>query len=314
MSTIPETMRAAAIDDFGGADALTTRTLPIPVPGPADVLVRVRAAGVQPTDAAIRAGWVPPGATLAFPQILGNEFSGTIEALGEGVEDFAVGDEVAGFQVLGCYAEFVAVPASQLARKPRDVDWLSAGALSASGQTAHSVLEALDGKRGETLLVHGAAGGVGSMLVQLAVERGLRVIGTAGRHNRDYLQKLGATPVVYGHGQLDRIRAAAPDGIDLALDAAGHGNLHTATELVADRSRIGTIVDMGLVEELGVRWLRSERTAARLATLLGLCEEGRLRVHIRASYRLEQAADAHRDVETGHGRGKVVLDLNPRTS
>lgn len=308
-------MRAAAIERFGAADELRSRQLPVPQIAASEVLVRVSAAGVQLTDAAIRGGWVPPGATIEFPQVLGNEFAGTIEAVGEQVLDFAIGDEVAGFRVLGCYAERVAVPATQIVHKPKNVDWLTAGALSASGQTAHTALERLNARSGETLLVHGAAGGVGTMLVQLARLRGLTVVGTASPANLDYLRGLGAIPIAYGDGQLDRIRAAAgPRGIDLVLDAAGHANLLTAVELVANRDRIGTIVDCDLAVRLGCRWITSDRSAARLEELLTLCAAGDLAVMIRATYDLEQVADAHRDVETGHGRGKVALIIGDLSS
>ncbi|WP_435107531.1 NADP-dependent oxidoreductase [Nocardiopsis synnemataformans] len=301
------TMRAAAIDRFGPADLLTERDLPRPAAGPGEVLVRVRAAGVQPTDAAIRGGWVPPGAVIGFPQILGNEFAGVVEEVGPDADGFAPGDEVAGFRVLGCYAEYVAVPADQIAHKPAGVPWPVAGALSASGQTAHTALELLRVARGETLLVHGAAGGVGSMAVQLAVERGARVVGTASAANLEYVRSLGAVAVEYGDGQLDRVREAAPEGVDAAFDTAGHDNLRTAVRLVSDRDRVGTIVDMGLVQDLGCRWIRSDRSAARLRELLDLCAGGRLHVTVRRTLPLSGAADAHRDVETGHGRGKIAL-------
>ncbi|WP_406635233.1 NADP-dependent oxidoreductase [Amycolatopsis sp. WGS_07] len=309
MTGIPEVMRAAAIDEFGPVERLIVRELPTPAAGPGEVLVRVEAAGVQPTDVAIRDGWTPPGATIEFPQILGNEFAGTIVQVGAGVTEFEAGQQVAGFRVLGCYAEYVSAPASQVVLKPESVDWLTAGALSASGQTAHTALERLGARSGETILIHGAAGGVGSMAVQLSHHRGLRVIGTGSAENQEYLRALGATPVVYGDGELDRIREAAPDGIDLAFDTAGHGNLRTAAEIVADRGRIGTIVEPALATEIGGQWLNSDRSARRLRELLDLCARGELRVEVRAEYRLEDVASAHREVAVGHGRGKVVLRI-----
>ncbi|WP_326929347.1 NADP-dependent oxidoreductase [Amycolatopsis orientalis] len=309
MSEIPTVMRAAAIDEFGPADRLTVHKLPTPVAGPGEVLVRVEFAGVQPTDAAIRDGWTPPGATIEFPQILGNEFAGTIVRVGAGVTEFEAGQQVSGFRVLGCYAEYLAVPASQTVVKPEKVDWLTAGAVSASGQTAHTALERLGARPGETILIHGAAGGVGTMAVQLARHRGLRVIGTGSKQNQEYLRTLGAIPVVYGEGELDRLREAAPDGIDLAFDTAGHGNLRVAAELVADRGRIGTIVEPPLAVETGGLWLNSDRSARRLRELLDLCARGELRVTVRKEYPLDAAADAHRDVSAGHGRGKVVLRI-----
>lgn len=307
------TMRAAAIDSFGSADVLRVRDVETPEPLPGDVLVRVMAAGVQLTDAAIRAGWTPPGATIAFPQILGNEFSGIVEGVGSGVTGVAVGEEVAGFRMFDCYAELVAVSADQVVIKPAAVDWTVAGVLSASGQTAHTAIDALAVQAGETVLVHGAAGGVGTVFVQLAVDRGARVIGTASLANHEYLTELGATAVEYGSDQLERIRKVAPDGVDVAFDAAGHDNLRTAIELVENRQRIATIVDMALASELGCRVLRSDRSDERLADLMDRVARGELRIHVRRTYTLDQAADAHRDVETGHGRGKIALTVaNPR--
>lgn len=302
-----ESMRAAAITEHGPASALREMTLPRPTPGPGEVLVRVHIAGVQLTDAAIRGGWVPPGASIEFPQILGNEFAGTVEAFGDGVDGIEVGTEVLGFRVLGCYAQYVCVPYTQLVDKPPSVSWQTAGTLSASGQTAHTALERLAAKPGETVLVHGAAGGVGSMVVQLARHRGLEVIGTASPANHRYLEQLGAVPVSYGDGQLERLRAAAPHGIDLALDAAGHENIRDAIQLVSDRSRIGTIVDATLSHKLGCQWITSDRSATRLKELVDLCDHGQIKVHVRSTYRLDDAASAHRDVETGHGRGKIAL-------
>ncbi|GAA1488116.1 NADP-dependent oxidoreductase [Brachybacterium sacelli] len=312
---MPGIMRAAAIDEFGPADHLNVRELPLPQVGDGDVLVRVSVAGVQLTDAAIRAGWTPPGATITFPQVLGNEFSGTIVQVGREVEGLREGQEVSGFRLLGCYAEYVSAPADQVVVLPADVDLLTAGCLSASGQTAHTALDRLEARPGETLLVHGAAGGVGTMAVQLARRRGLRVIGTASVSNRDHLRRLGAIPVVYGEGELDRLReAAGPDGIDLALDAAGHGSLTIATGLVEDRGRIGSLVEPSLASELGCRWITSDRSSERLAELLTLCSRGELHVTVRAQYALDQVADAHRDVETGHGRGKVALRIQHRAT
>lgn len=301
-------MNAAAIDEFGPADRLTVRSMPVPSPAEGEVLVRVEAAGVQLTDAAIRGGWTPPGTSIVFPQILGNEFSGTVVDVGLGVGDhLSIGDEVAGYRVLGCYAEYVSVPATQVAAKPPSVDWLTAGSLSASGQTAHTALERLRASAGETLLVHGAAGGVGTMAVQLAQIRGLAVIGTASTRHHSHLRQLGVTPIAYGDGEVDRIRRAAPAGIDLALDAAGHGNVSHAVELVEDRERVGTIVEPALATDLGSQWISSDRSATRLAELLDLCARGQLTVFHRAVHDLVDVAVAHRDVETGHGRGKVVL-------
>jgi len=299
-------MHAAAIDEFGLPEELRVQLLSRPSPNPHQVLVQVVSAGVQPTDAAIRAGWSPPGVTIDFPQVLGNEFSGVVVEAGSEVVDISVGDAVLGFNILGCYAEYVAVDRTQVVLKPGSVGWHEAGVLSASGQTAHAVFEELSITSGETVLVHGAAGGVGTVFTQLAVNAGATVIGTASKPNHEYVRSLGATPVSYGEGQGERIRALEPR-VDAALDAAGHENLRTSVQFVKDRSRVATIVDMQLASELGCRALRSRRSQERLGRLVRKVADGELAIHLRAIYSLDQAADAHRDVESGHGRGKIAL-------
>lgn len=306
-----EPMWAAVIDSFGTPDALRVRRIGRPAASPGSVLVRVVAAGVQLTDAAIRAGWTPPGAEITFPQVLGNEFSGIVEQVGPDVHGFGAGDQVAGFNLLNCYAEYVVVPESHLVAKPAGVPWLAAGALSASGQTAHTAFEDLAVGAGDVVLVCGAAGGVGTMFTQLAIRSGATVIGTASEDNFDYLRSLGAVPVAYGEGQTERIRALGSQ-IDVVFDAAGHENLRTAVDLVDDRNRIATIVDMALAADLGCGIIRSRRSADRLAALIELVRRDELQVHIRRSYQLRDVADAHRDVESGHGRGKIVLDIGGR--
>lgn len=303
-------MRAAAFPSFGPPDVLQEMELENPQAGPGQVRVRVKAAGVQPLDLAVRGGYTPPGAAIRFPQIVGNEFAGVIDQAGEGVSGFTVGSEVLGFRMLGCYAEFVVVGADQIAAKPTGMPWESAGALSASGQTAHTALQALGVGQGDTVLIHAAAGGVGSVAVQLARAWGATVIGTASERNHEYLRSLGAIPVVYGEGLVDRVRALAPIGVDAAFDAIGGDALHVSAELVKDPGRIGTIVDFGLAEKLGVRSIRSQRSSARLAELVELYVQGKLRIHISKSFPLREAAEAHREVETGHVRGKIVLTID----
>lgn len=301
-------MRAAAIDEFGPPEVLVVRGMGRPAVAAGDVLVRVIAAGVQLTDAAIRSGWTPPGAQIEFPQVLGNEFAGIVEEVGADVDGFEVGDEVAGFNTLGCYAEYVAVPESHVVAKPPGVPWEVAGTLSASGQTAHTAFEDLKIAAGDVVLVCGAAGGVGTIFTQLAVRAGATVIGTASASNHDYVRSLGATAVSYGAGQADRIRAESRH-LDVVFDAAGHENLRAVVDLANNLDRVATIVDMALAAELGCRIVRSRRTSARLAGLMGRVDTGELVVHVRRTYPLGEVADAHREVETGHGRGKVVLRI-----
>ncbi|MFE7192151.1 NADP-dependent oxidoreductase [Kitasatospora sp. NPDC057541] len=300
-------MKAVTVPRFGGPEVLRVAAVPDPEPGPCQVRVRVYAAGVQPVDLAIREGRSPAGIELTPGLIPGNEFAGVVDRLGSDVDGWAVGDEVLGFRLLGCAAELVAADAAQLVRKPAGMPWEHAGALSASGQTAHLALTELKVGAGDTVLVHGAAGGVGTVAVQLARAWGATVIGTASERNHGYLRELGAIPVAYGEGLVERVREAAPQGVDAAFDAAGRGALEASVELVADRARIGTVVDYPAARRLGVLGIRGPRTAARLASLVDLWEAGGLRLEIADTFPLGRTADAHRLVGTGHVRGKVVL-------
>ncbi|MEE1785860.1 NADP-dependent oxidoreductase [Streptomyces sp. SP17BM10] len=300
-------MKAVTVPEPGGPEVMRVAEVTTPTAGPGQVRVRVYAAGVQPVDLAIRAGFRPPGVVAEGPLVLGNEFAGVVDRLGPGSYGWEVGDEVIGFRVLDCQAESVVVDTSHLVAKPAGMPWEQAGSLSASGQTAHMALELLKVGRGDTVLVHGASGGVGTVAVQLARALGATVIGTASERNHDYLRELGAIPVAYGDGLVERVRAVAPDGVDAAFDAAGRGALEASVELVTDRDRIGTVVDYATAERLGLRQLRAERTATRLAELVELWEAGGLRLEVAETFPLERAADAHRLVATGHVRGKVVL-------
>ncbi|PYI54253.1 NADP-dependent oxidoreductase [Paenibacillus flagellatus] len=299
-------MKAIVFHTFGPPDVLQWEETDEPQAGPGQVRVRVKAAGVQPFDTAVRSGpW--PMYPVKFPQKLGNEFAGVIDQVGDGAAGFAVGSEVLGWAPMSCYAEYVVVGSDQVVAKPKSMPWEEAGVLSASGQTAHRALQLLGVGRGDTVLVHAAAGGVGTVAVQLARAWGATVIGTASPRNHDYLRALGAIPVAYGEGLAERVRALAPNGVDAALDAVGGDALLVSVELVADKSRVGTLVDAELAERLGARWLQSQRTAERLAELVELYEQGKLRIHIWKSFPMSEAAEAHREVETGHVRGKVVL-------
>jgi enoyl reductase len=299
--------RAIVFASYGGPEVLELVEVGEERPAAGQVRVRVEAAGVQPFDCALRRGdlarWMP----LRLPSRLGNELAGTVEEVGEGAGHLAPGDEVLGWAPLASHAEAVVVDAAQLVRKPAGMPWEEAGVLSASGQTADSALEALGVGPGDTVLVHAAAGGVGAFAVQLAALRGATVIGTASGRNHDHLRELGAIPVAYGPGLEDRVRRLSPGGVDAVLDAAGGEALDVSVRLVADRDRIGTVADRAGAARLGVRVLGTERTAGRLAGLADLVARGRLRVTISASLPLRDAAAAHRLVETGHVRGKVVL-------
>ncbi|WP_410672981.1 NADP-dependent oxidoreductase [Amycolatopsis sp. cmx-4-68] len=292
-------MKAVAFTEFGGPEVLRVLDLPEPHAGPGQVRVRVKAAGVQPYDAAVRAGWEPPGLTLTWPRVPGNEFAGVVD---EG--DLEPGTEVLGFTAVQAAAEYIVVPVTDVTPKPPEMPWAVAGGFTAGPQTASIALEALKLREGETLLVHAAAGSVGTAAVQLAKLQGAKVVGTASEANQDYLRELGATPVVYGEGLNERL---APLGIDVVLDGAGGAALDLSLELVKDRKRILTLVDHGRAADLGVLVSKSGRSAARLAALAALYAKGALRFHVRRAYPFTEAVAAHREIETGHGRGKIVL-------
>jgi NADPH:quinone reductase-like Zn-dependent oxidoreductase len=306
-------MKAIALNRYGGPEVLQVTEFPTLEAGPGEVRVRINTAGVQPVDCAVRSGWFAgKGGPFEeqFPQILGNEFAGVVDQAGEGVEKFSEGDEVLGWQTMACYAEYVVVPADQIVQKPKSMPWEVAGGLSGAGQTAHTALEELGVGGGDTVLIHAAAGAVGTVAVQLAKIRGAHVIGTASEPNHEYLRSLGVTPVTYGNGLVDRVKAASPNGVDAALDAAGRGALEASIKLIKNKDRIGTLVDFELAPKLGVKSIRSKRSVERLSELVDLVTEGKLKTHIRNSYPLHKAADAHREVETGRGRGKVVLQIS----
>ncbi|MEV4058856.1 NADP-dependent oxidoreductase [Nonomuraea dietziae] len=298
-------MKAAAFATPGGPEVLQVMEIETPHAGPGEVRVRVKAAGVQPYDAAVRAGWVPQGVTGELPRVPGNEFAGVVDQVGQGVTGFAEGDEVLGFSLLNSYAEYIVVGADQVARKPAGVPWEVAGGLTAGVQTAELALDAIGVREGETLLIHGASGSVGTAAVQIARRRGARVIGTGREENHDYLRSLGATPVAYGEGLADRVRALGQ--VDAALDGAGGHALEVSLELVKDPARIVTLVEHGRAAELGVKLVQAGRTAERLARYAALIAEGAFTFPVRGAYPLDQAAEAHREIETGHGRGKLVI-------
>ncbi|ABW09558.1 Alcohol dehydrogenase zinc-binding domain protein [Parafrankia sp. EAN1pec] len=328
-------MKAAAFARHGGPEVLELMDLATPVAGPGQVRVRLRFAGVQPIDCAVRAGWAPPGVAPRLPTIPGNEFAGVVDQVGDRVDGVGgadgadgvggidsvggvdggdhgvvVGAEVLGFGQLGAYAEYLVVPADQVTAKPAGMPWEVAGGFSGGAQTAHIALRELGVGKGDTVLIHAAAGGVGTVAVQLAVRAGSTVIGTAGAANHDYLRSLGAIPVAYGDGLVERVQAIAPGGVDAALDGAGGDALTASLALVADRSRILTLVEHGRAGELGIRVTPNLRSAARLAELADLQAHGALHINVRRVVPLADAAEAHRELETRHGRGKIVLAVS----
>lgn len=305
-------MKAITFNRLGPPDVLQLTELPVPSAGPGTVRVRVKTAGVMPIDAKVRSGSVPYAQSHPFPIIPGNEFAGIIDEVGDGVSEFVRGDEVIGFTLFGGYAEYVVVSSDQLVRKPAGMPWETAGGFTGNGQGAHMALEAIRIQPGDTVLIHGAAGGLGTFAVQLALAWGAgRVIGTASEANHDHLRRLGAIPLGYGDGLAARVRAIAPAGVDAALHAGGGDDiaLQASVDLVQDTSRIVAMVPSVQAQTLGIRQLTGTRSKERLAELVRIYNEGKVDIHIRKVLPLDQAREAHREIESGHGRGKIVLSV-----
>jgi NADPH:quinone reductase-like Zn-dependent oxidoreductase len=303
-------MRAVRYDRFGGIDVLEVRDVDPPVPGPDEVLVTVRAAGINPGESKIREGAYAERWPSTFPSGQGSDLAGVVEELGPGVTGWAPGDEVVGWvDDRSSQAELVAVPIGQLVRKPDGLPWEQAGALHVVGATAWAAVEAVDAGEGDVVVVSGAAGGVGSLTVQLAAARGARVIGLAGPANHEWLTAHGVLPVAYGDGVEERIRAAAPDGVDAFIDTHGDGYVDLALALGVATERIDTITDFAAAQRTGVR-TDGNAVGARpgvIAELAARLADGRLEMPVAATYPLDRVRDAYRELERGHVRGKIVL-------
>ncbi|MEU6699955.1 NADP-dependent oxidoreductase [Pseudonocardia sp. NPDC046786] len=297
-------MRGYGFGRVGGPEQETFLQVAEPAPGPDELLVQVRAAGVNPGDWRVRNGSY--GTT--GPAVLGREVAGTVLALGEGVTGFAVGDEVFGGcpGMLGGWAPRARTIASFSAHRPDGVSPEQAAVLPVAAGTALDTLRSLDLRPGATLLVNGAGGGVGLPLVQLARLQGLHVVGTASPGKHDLLTRLGATPVGYGDGVVDRIRAAAPGGIDGALDLVGGDALRTVAPLVPIGA-LYSVADKPTVAELGGRAVERDRGPAVLAELARLVAAGELDPLVQQTRPLDEAGAALAAVESGHATGKIVL-------
>jgi NADPH:quinone reductase-like Zn-dependent oxidoreductase len=312
-ATTEVAMKAVRFDDYGDVDVLKVEDVPVPDPGPGQVLVRVRAAGINPGEAKIREGLYAQRFPATFPSGEGSDLAGVVDRLGSGVTAVAPGAEVIGWvDTRSSQAEYAVVEAGNLTPKPAAVSWEAAGALPIAGFTASAAVRAVSLKPGDTLVVAGATGGVGSLTVQLAKRAGATVIGLASPANHDWLRRHGVIPVSYGDGVADRIREAVPAGqrVDAFIDTYGGDYVEFAlNELKVAPARIDTIVRYDAVQEYGVKGDGSGvgASASTLRELAGLIAAGELEVPIAATYPLDQVREAYTRLGTGHILGKIVL-------
>ncbi|HEX4445319.1 MAG TPA: NADP-dependent oxidoreductase [Polyangiaceae bacterium] len=302
--------KAVRFDQYGEIDVLRVVDVARPAPGPGQVLVRVKAAGINPGEAAIRKGLLAKQWPATFPSGEGSDFAGVVEQVGDKVSEFGAGDDVIGFSdERASHAELVVVDATHLTRRPDNVSWEQAGSLFVVGTTAFAAIRAVGLEKGETLVVSGAAGGVGSIAVQLARDLGAKVIGLASESNRAWLDKHGVVHVAYGDGVADRIRAAAGGRIDAFIDTFGAGYVDLAIELGVSRDRIDTIIDFAAAKKYGVKTAGNHDAASAgvLAALAAMIGAGRLEIPIAKVYPMANVRDAYRELEKHHTRGKIVL-------
>ncbi|MCO6009802.1 NADP-dependent oxidoreductase [Actinoallomurus purpureus] len=304
--------KAVRFEQYGGIEVLQVADVDRQVPGTGQVLVRVKAAAINPGEAMIRRGALHERWPATFPSGQGSDLAGVVEEVGDGVEAYTACDEVVGFtDDRASHAEYVLVEAANLTPRPAGVPWEQAGALYVAGTTAYAAVRAVTAGPGDTVVVSAAAGGVGTIVVQLARNAGARVIGLASEANHRWLADHGAIPVAYGDGVADRIRAAAaPDGkVDAFIDAFGGGYVDLAIELGVAPERIDTIIDWAAAEKHGVKTEGNAAAASAevLAELAALVGKGELDVPVAATYPLDQVQDAYRELEKRHTRGKIVL-------
>ncbi|MDQ3103814.1 MAG: NADP-dependent oxidoreductase [Actinomycetota bacterium] len=301
-------MHALQFKAYGGPDVLAVGEAPEPHAGKGQVRIAVRAASINPIDWKIRAGLLSDGAELEEPVIPGVDGAGVVDEVGDGVDTVLIGDEVFG---LGSATSAEYAVLDHVGPKPASMSWEDAAALPVAVETAARTLDLLGVDSGSTVLVEGAAGGVGSAAVQLAVARGATVIGTGNVANHDYIRGLGAIPTTYGAGLAERVAVLAPDGVDAALDTPGKGSVPALIEIVGEPSQVVSIADFSAPER-GARATSGaeERATYALAAVADLFEQGAFVVNVQQVFPLADGAEAHRLSEGGHVRGKLVLTVD----
>lgn len=303
-------MKAVRFDRYGGPEVLEVRDVERPTPARGEVLVRVRAAGINPGEISIREGRYADRWPASFPSGEGTDLAGVVEELGGEVSAFAVGDPVCGWtESRASHAEFVVVPTDQLTPKPDGVPWEIAGSLFVASMAAYACVDAVAPRSGEVVVISGAAGGVGSIAMQLALRSGATVIGLSSEDNHPWLRDRGALPVAYGDGQAERIRQAAGGRVDAFIDTFGSGYVDLAVELGVPVDRINTIADFVAAERLGVhsQGTHAIATSELLGEIIGLVADGSLEVAIARSYPLAEVREAFRELAKRKTHGKIVL-------
>jgi NADPH:quinone reductase len=302
--------RAVRFDHYGDRGVLYIADVDVPSPLSDEVTVEVRAAGINPGEASIRTGALESRFPATFPSGEGSDLAGVISALGDSVTEFALGDEVLGWSwQRSSHAEYVSVPVTQLIPKPPKLSWEVAGSLYVVGCTAYAAVRAVTPKPGETVAVSAAAGGVGSVVVQLLHTKGTTVLGIASEPNHEWLRSRGITPIAYGDGLLDRLRAAAPNGIDAFIDLFGPEYVQFALDLGVSPNRIETIISREKALDVGAKSEGSVDASTRevLSEMAQLVASGQIEIPIAATYPLEEVRDAFAELEERHTHGKIVL-------
>jgi NADPH:quinone reductase-like Zn-dependent oxidoreductase len=301
---------AVRFDEYGDIDVLNVVDVPRPVPGPDQVLVEVKAAGINPGEATIRKGLLHERWPATFPSGEGTDLAGVVAEVGPGVTRFAVGDEVLGWvDTRSSQAQLAVVEVAHLTERPANLPWEVAGALFVPATTAYAAVRAVGPLRGDTVVVSAAAGGVGTLTVQLAVLAGAKVIGLASEAHHSWLASHGVIPVVYGDGLLERIREASDQRVDAFIDLFGDGYVEMAIEMGVPPERIETIIDRVAAAKYGTKndGSAAAGTAEILAEHAQLISEGRLELPIEKTFRLTEVREAFRYLEQRHTLGKIVL-------
>jgi NADPH:quinone reductase len=302
--------RAVRFDRYGEREELYVADIDRPSPSAGEVLVEVRAAGINPGEIGIRSGALHERFPATFPSGEGSDLAGVVLEVGDGVSDFAVGDEVLGFSFQrSSHATHTVVPVDQLIHKPAELSWEVAGSLYVVGVTAYAAVRAVAPQPGETVAVSAAAGGVGSLVVQLLALRDVRVLGIASSGNAEWLRVHGVEPVEYGDGLAHRLQDAAPDGIDAFIDLFGPDYVQLAVDLGVSPERINTIISFEKAAEVGAKSEGSAEasTPAVLTEIADLVASGALDFDVAATYPLDRVVDAFAELEQRHTHGKIVL-------